>query len=110
MKLCVAGRAERDQIVRRVAACLSAFQVMYVQLDRFLLRGSGPAALTGVIVPVKDILPDVVLVVHLTVLVVLSFGEWFPFQIGFQPLRIELCCLNTNAGNRQNPHYEGDTL
>lgn len=63
--------AERDEIIRRIAADFPAFQMVHVELHGCSMRS---AALAGIAVAVKYILADVIFVVHFTELII--FADW----------------------------------
>ena len=69
--------AKRDEIIWRIAADFTAFQMVYVQLHGFLRRSMCSAALASITVTVKYILTNVIFVVHFTELII--FADWQRF-------------------------------
>ena len=82
--------AKGNLVVRGVAAYLPALQMMDVKPDLFLLGCMSSAALAGVPVSPKHVLPYIVVTVHLALLVILTLRDRFAFLDGFQQLQVEL--------------------
>ena len=96
--------AKGNLVVRGVAAYLPALQMMDVEPNFFLLGCMSSAALAGVVVSPKHVLPYIVVTIHLALLVVLTLRYWFAFFNGFQQLQVELGglydqpCLRAGCG------------
>ena len=82
--------AKGNLVVRGVAAYLPALQMVDVKPDLFFLGCVCSAALTGVIISPKHVLPYIVVTVHLALLVILTLRDRFAFLDGFQQLQVEL--------------------
>lgn len=104
----MAMHTQRYQVVGRVPARLPALDVVYVQLDGLLRRGMRSAATAGVAVPVQDVLPCVVCVVHLSELVVRTHRQRLPFLHRLEPLEVELRCLHHDGCYGQQAAYPPD--
>ena len=96
----VTGFAKSDQIVRSVAASLPGLQVMDMEFDILLFGGMRSAALTGISITPKDILPDIVVSVHLTLLVVFSSRNRFTCLNSLQQLQVKLRSFNDYLADR----------
>ena len=107
MKVVVAGGTQSDKVAWSVAASLTAFEMMYMQLDYFFGSIMSTTALTSVMVTLQDILTDIVFVVHLAKLIVCSYRKRLSSKHRFQTLRIEFCGFYSHKSDRQNP---ADTL
>ena len=101
VKLLVAMFTKSQKIIGRVGSCLPALQMMHMELDALLCGRMRPTALAGVIIALEDILANVVFVVHLAELIIYTNRQRTPLQHSFQPLSIELGCLNDHFGDRK---------
>ena len=82
--------AKGNLVVRGVAAYLPALQMVDVKPDLFFLGCVCSAALTGVIISPKHVLPYIVVTIHLALLVILTLRNGLSIRNGFQQLQVEL--------------------
>ena len=82
----VTALAKGNLVVRGVAAYLPALQMMDVKPDLFLLGCMSSAALAGVPVSPKHVLPYIVVTIHLALLVILTLRNRLSIRNGFQQM------------------------
>ena len=75
MEVVVASGTQSDKVAWCITAHLTAFKVMYMQLDGFLCGGMSTTALACLVITLQNILANIVFVVHLTELVVGSYRQ-----------------------------------
>lgn len=89
-------------VVRGVAAYLPALQMVDVKPDLFFLGCVCSAALTGVIISPKHVLPYIVVTIHLALLVILTLRNGLSIRNGFQQLQVELGGLYDHFAHGQD--------
>ena len=94
--------AKGNLVVRGVAAYLPALQMVDVKPDVLFLGWMSSAALAGVPVSPKHVLPYIVVTVHLALLVILTLRDRFAFLDGFQQLQVELGGLYDHFAHGQD--------
>ena len=94
--------AKGNLVVRSVAAYLPALQMVDVKPDLFFLGCVCSAALTGVIISPKHVLPYIVVTVHLALLVILTLRNGLSIRNGFQQLQVELGGLYDHFAHGQD--------
>ena len=82
--------AKGNLVVRGVAAYLPALQMVDVKPDVLFLGWMSSAALAGVPVSPKHVLPYIVVTIHLALLVILTLRNGLSIRNGFQQLQVEL--------------------
>ena len=94
--------AKGNLVVRGVAAYLPALQMVDVKPDLFFLGCVCSAALTGVIISPKHVLPYIVVTIHLALLVILTLRNGLSIRNGFQHLQVELGGLYDHFAHGQD--------
>ena len=94
--------AKGNLVVRGVAAYLPALQMMDMEPDLFFLGCVCSAALTGVIISLKHVLPYIVVTIHLALLVILTLRNGLSIRNGFQQLQVELGGLYDHFAHGQD--------
>ena len=79
-----------DEIAGSVASGFPALQMMDMEPNFFLLGCMSSAALAGVPVSPKHVLPYIVVTIHLALLVILTLRNGLSIRNGFQQLQVEL--------------------
>lgn len=104
--------AKGNLVVRGVAAYLPTLQMMDMEPNLFLLGCMSSAALAGVPVSPKHVLPYIVVTVHLALLVILTLRDRFAFLDGFQQLQVELGGLYDHFAHGQDAanHLDGSDV
>ena len=81
MQCLMAVLTKCNQIVRSITSRLTAFNMMHMQFDIFIMRAT---ALAGVSISMKYILSCVVEIVLFSKLIVCAYGKDFPSSIAFK--------------------------
>ena len=66
-------------------------------------------AATGISVPMKYILPDIVMAQHFALLIILTLRNRLAFLYGFEKLQIKLCGFYNDFGDRKQGAYTLDS-
>ena len=86
----MAAVTKGDEIAGCISAGFSALQMVDMEPNFFLLGCMSSAALAGVPVPPKHVLPYIVVTIHLALLVILTLRNGLSIRNGFQQLQVEL--------------------
>ena len=102
MVLFVAAVTKGDEIAGSIASGFPALQMVDVKPDLFFLGCVCSAALTGVIISPKHVLPYIVVTIHLALLVILTLRNGLSIRNGFQQLQVELGGLYDHFAHGQD--------
>lgn len=93
---------EGDKVIGGIASDASAFLMVDCELHRSLIRGLDATALTGIVIPLEDVLANVIFVVHLTELIIRTDRQGLTLQHSLESLRVELRRLHDDHGDRED--------
>ena len=93
---------EGNKVIGGIASDMAAFLVVDCKLHWSLICGLDSAALAGVVIPLEDILTNVIFVVHLTELIIRTDRQGLTLQHSLEPLCVKLRCFHDNHGDRED--------
>ena len=93
---------EGNKVIRGIPSDMAAFLMVDCELHRSLIRGLDSAALAGIVIPLEDVLANVIFVVHLTELIIRTDRQRLTLQHSLEPLCVELRRLHDDHGDRED--------
>lgn len=93
---------EGDEVVGSITSNMAAFLMVDCEFHRSFIRRLNTAALAGVVIPLEDVLANVIFVVHLTKLIICTDWQRFTLQHSLEPLRVKLRRLHDDHGDGED--------